>query len=37
MGGSDIATFLDAVATVDVITANNNDVKLIETRNVHFA
>ena len=37
MSGSDVATFLDAVATVDVLMANNNDVKLIETRNVHFA
>ena len=30
-------TSLDAVATVDVLTANNNDVKLVETRNVFFA
>ena len=30
-------TFLDAVATVDVLTGSNNDVKLVETRTVHFA
>ena len=29
--------FLDAVITVDVLTANNNDVKIGETRTVHFA
>ena len=29
-------TILDAVATVDVITANNTDVNLVETRTVHF-
>ena len=28
-----IFTSLDAVATVDVLTANNNDVNLVETRN----
>ena len=35
-----IATFLDAVATVDVLTASDNDEKLVETqetRTVHFA
>ena len=32
-----IVTSLDAVATVDVLTANNNDVNLVETRNVLFA
>ena len=37
MGGSDIVTFLDAVATVDVLTANNNDVKLGKIRTVYFA
>ena len=30
-------TFLDAVATVDVLTGSNDDVKLVETRTVHFA
>ena len=30
-------TFLDEVATAHVLTASNNDVKLIETRPVHFA
>ena len=29
--------FLYAVITVDVLTANNNDVKIGETRTVHFA
>ena len=28
---------LDAVATVDVLKANNNDVNLINNRTVHFA
>ena len=32
-----IVTSLDAVATADVLTANNNDVSLVETRNVLFA
>ena len=32
-----IVTFLDTVAIVDVLTANNNDVKLVETRTVHLA
>ena len=32
-----IVTLLEAVATVDVITACNNDLKLGETRTVHFA
>ena len=31
-----IVTSVDAVATVDVLTANNNDVNLVETRNVLF-
>ena len=35
MGGSD--DYLDAVATVEVLIAINNDVELIETRTVHFA
>ena len=29
--------FLDAVATIDVPTASNNDVNLVETRTEHFA
>ena len=29
-------TILDAVVTEDVITANNTDVNLVETRTVHF-
>ena len=32
-----IVTFLEAVASVDVLTACNNEVKLSETRTVHFA
>ena len=32
-----IVTFLDAVATVHVLTASNIDVKLEEIRPVHFA
>ena len=32
-----IVTFLDAVATIDVLTASNNDVKLGESRTVHLA
>ena len=32
-----IVTFLDTVAIVDVLTANNNDVKLVENRTVHLA
>ena len=32
-----IVTFLDAVATIDVITASNNDVKLGESRTVYLA
>ena len=28
--------FLDAVATVDVLTASNNDVNFVETQTVHF-
>ena len=32
-----IVTFLDVLATVDVLIARNNDVKLTETRTVHFA
>ena len=32
-----LVNFLDTVATIDVPTANNNDVKPVETRTVHFA
>ena len=33
-----MVTFLDALATVDVLVpAGNNDVDLVETRTVHFA
>ena len=32
-----IITFLYAVLTVRVLTASNNDMKLVETRTVHFA
>ena len=32
-----IVTFLDAVATVVILKASNNDVKLGETGTVHFA
>ena len=32
-----IFTCLDAVATVDVLTASNNDVNFVETQTVHFA
>ena len=31
-----IVTFLEAVASVDVLTACNNEVKLSETRTAHF-
>ena len=36
-GVSDHSYFLDAVATVHVLTASNIDVKLEEIRPVHFA
>ena len=32
-----IFTFLDTVATVDVLTASNNDVNFVETQTIHFA
>ena len=32
-----IVTFLDAVATVDIPRTSHSDVKLVETRNVHFS
>ena len=35
MGGSD-QCFFDAVVAVDVLTVNNNDMKLAETRTVHL-
>ena len=31
-----IASFQDAITTVDVLTASNNDVQLVVTRTVHF-
>ena len=31
-----IVTILNAVANVDVLKANHNDVNLVETRTVHF-
>ena len=36
MGGSENFHFLDAVATVDVLTVSNNDVNFVETQTVHF-
>ena len=32
-----IASSMDAVATEDVHSVSNNDVKLVETRTEHFA
>jgi len=32
-----IVTLLDAVATVDILGASNNEVKLVETQTVNFA
>ena len=32
-----IFTFLDAVATVEVITTSNNGVNFVETQTAHFA
>ena len=29
--------FLDSAATVEVLTASNNDVNFVETQTVHFA
>ena len=34
MGGSDSGTFLDTVATVDVLATRNNTTELAETRTV---
>ena len=36
MGGSDHCYFLDAVTTVHVLTATNNDLKLDQTLFVHL-
>ena len=32
-----IFTFLDPVATVEVITTSNNEVNFVETQTAHFA
>ena len=37
MSGSDYFSLLDAVATINVPIASNNDVNLVETRTEHFA
>ena len=39
MGGSDHFYFFECSSdrTVDVLTANNNDVNFVETQTVHFA
>ena len=37
MGGNDQLLFFNAVATVDVLTASNNDVNFVETQIVRFA
>ena len=37
MGGSNYCYFFNAVATVDVFTASNNDINFVETQAVHFA
>ena len=38
MGRSDHCySWMHAVATADVLKADNNDVELVETRSVHFA
>ena len=36
MGGGDRGTFLDTVATVDILAARNNNTELAETRTVLF-
>ena len=36
-GGTDYCYLMDAVATEDVHSVTNNDVKLVETRTEHFA
>ena len=37
MGGSNYCYLFNAVATVDVFTASNNDINFVETQAVHFA
>ena len=38
MGGSNnYCYFFNAVATVEVFTASNNDINFVETQAVHFA
>ena len=37
MGGSDHFYFFGCTATVDVLTASNDDVNFIETQTVHIA
>ena len=37
MAGSDHYYFFNAVTTVDVLTASNNDVNSVETQSVHLA
>ena len=37
MGGSYHCYFFDAVATVDALTASNNDANFVETQTIHFA
>ena len=37
MSVNDHFYFLDAVVTVDVLTASNNDVNFVETQTVHFS
>ena len=32
-----VTLFLDAVITADILTSSNNNVKICETRTVHFA
>ena len=32
-----IVTFFNAVATVDALTASNNDANFVETQTIHFA
>ena len=37
MGGSYHSYFFNAVATVDALTASNNDTNFVETQPIHFA
>ena len=32
-----IASFFNAIVTVDVVTASNNDINFVKTQTVHFA